>query len=86
MTDPTYEIRMAEERALLFAVEVIHRRLAELGIAQRELARRMGVSPSRVSQILSGDRRLRIDTYAKTLHALGLRPTWAVEESKEETA
>jgi|SRR5690242_13166205 len=47
--------------------------LREHGITRTELAARMGVSPGRVSQILSGDENLTLQTLATVCAALGIR-------------
>jgi antitoxin HigA-1 len=45
--------------------------LAPLGLTHRELARRMGVSPMRVSEIVRGKRSITADTAIKLGKALG---------------
>ena len=45
--------------------------LAGLGKTRSELARAMGVSPGRVSQIMSGDANLTVRTLAAAAEALG---------------
>jgi transcriptional regulator with XRE-family HTH domain len=48
--------------------------LGDSGISQRELARRLGVSPSRINQILAGQN-MTLRTLADLGWALGLRLT-----------
>ncbi|MET8679047.1 helix-turn-helix transcriptional regulator [Streptomyces sp. NPDC004647] len=45
--------------------------LAERGISRSDLAKQMGVSPGRVSQILSGDANLTMRSLASAAAALG---------------
>ncbi|MFC5719708.1 helix-turn-helix domain-containing protein [Streptomyces gamaensis] len=47
--------------------------LAERGISRKELADSMGVSPGRVSQILSGDENLTLRSLAAVADALDVR-------------
>ncbi len=47
--------------------------LTSLGLTRRELAGRLGVTPGRVSQILSGDENLTIRSLAALGWALGIR-------------
>jgi DNA-binding Xre family transcriptional regulator len=47
--------------------------MAEHGITKREFAQRMGVTPGRVSQILSGDENLTLRTLAAVCTALDAR-------------
>jgi transcriptional regulator with XRE-family HTH domain len=45
-----------------------------LGISNRELARRLGMSPSYVSKLLSGSSELRLDHLVRICKATGLDP------------
>ena len=45
--------------------------LADAGITQAELGKRLGKSRSAVNQVLSGDGNVRIETLAQYLHAMG---------------
>ena len=66
--------RMFEEEFLLGeATDTIAALIDALGISQRELAERLGVSPGRVSQILSGDENLTLRSLAALGWALGVR-------------
>ena len=63
--------------------------LAESGVSRSDLAKTMGVSPGRVSQILSGDANLTVRSLAAAADALGARveikffdpalPTWSAD-------
>ena len=73
LNDP--EIRRAFEEEFLFgeATDTLAGLIASLGISQRELAHRLGVSPGRVSQILSGEENLTLRSFAALGWALGVR-------------
>jgi transcriptional regulator with XRE-family HTH domain len=45
-----------------------------LGVSNRELARRLGMSPSYVSKLLSGSSELRLDHLIRICKAIGLEP------------
>ncbi|MEU4711143.1 helix-turn-helix transcriptional regulator [Nocardia salmonicida] len=68
---PESEAMLAEERLILDATELVHEALAVTGVSRKELARRIGVRPSEVSQRLSGRRNLTLHSIAAMLHALG---------------
>lgn len=60
--------------AARLAVNVVadmNRAVERAGIRQKELAERLGVTESRVSQILNGDGNLRVATVARVFAALG---------------
>ena len=59
--------------------EEIVQRMDELGINQTELARRMGVSRARVSQVLSGSDNLTLRTLVGVANALDARLSVRVE-------
>lgn len=67
--------RRAVERELLFGetVETVRALAAELGLTQRDLARRVGVSEARMSLILSGRENLTLRTLADLGWASGVR-------------
>jgi transcriptional regulator with XRE-family HTH domain len=69
------EDRRDFERELLYGEvgETIGALLRELGISQRELAERMGLSESRVSRIVGAGENLTLKTVADLGVALGLR-------------
>ena len=55
----------------LIAVEELLQFMKREGIKRSELAERMGVSPSRITAMLSGDSNLTIDTLVRAGHAVG---------------
>jgi transcriptional regulator with XRE-family HTH domain len=59
------------ERFLLEATENLTLLMQHQGVTGRELARRLKVSPSRVSQMLDGTRNLTLSSIAEAFHALG---------------
>ena len=59
------------ERLLVEATENLCRLMEVEGVTSRELARRLEVSPARVSQMLDGTRNLTLATLAQAFHALG---------------
>ncbi len=69
------EIRRAYEEELLFgeATDTLAGLVESLGLTQRELAARLGVSEGRVSQILSGTENLTLRSLAALGWALGVR-------------
>ena len=69
------EAELAYEQELLLGgvVDVLEAVLSSLGISQRELAERLGVTEGRVSQILSGARSLNLSTLAAVGLATGVR-------------
>jgi len=78
----TPEDRREFERELLFGEvgETIGALLHELGVSQRELAERMGLSESRVSRIIGAGENVTLRTVADLGFALGLRFHLAAEE------
>lgn len=62
---------MEVERLLLEATENLALLMQHQGVTGRELARRLKVSPSRVSQMLDGTRNLTLSSLAEAFHALG---------------
>ncbi len=52
----------------------VERLMESEGVTQKELAGKIGVSPARVTQILSGERNLTIKTIVKIATAMGMRP------------
>lgn len=59
------------ERLLLEATENLCLVMEREGVTSRELARRLRVSPARVSQMLDGTRNLTLATLAEAFHVLG---------------
>jgi transcriptional regulator with XRE-family HTH domain len=67
---PESERLLAQERVVLGATELLAEAMDKRGISQQELAERIGVSPSEVSQRLSGRRNLSLRKFADMLHAM----------------
>ena len=62
---------MSAARLNLRVVTLLNHAFESSGASQKELADRIGVGESRVSQILNGDGNLRVSTFARYLRALG---------------
>ena len=77
-----------EEKALLQATEEVCRLMDEQGVSRSELARRLGISASEVTQRLDGTRNLTIRSLVGMLHALGhgldLRAVSAVRDQDKQ--
>lgn len=73
LRDP--QVRRVFEEELLFgeSTDTIEALLESLGLSQRELADRLGVSEGRVSQLLSGRQNLTLRTLGALGWALGVR-------------
>ena len=71
--DDTPERRrlFAEEELLLAATELVAEAIEARGITRQELARRLDVRPSEITQRLSGARNLTLRTLAAMMDALG---------------
>lgn len=69
------------DEELIFAVEglladvqlSIEEAMLNLGVSRSELARRLGCSAANVTQLLSEDANLTVQTVAKILHCLGMK-------------
>ena len=59
------------ERVMLEATEVLCRLMKTRRVSSAELARKLGVSPARVSHLLSGSRNLTLASLAEAFHVLG---------------
>jgi len=59
------------ERSKLTIIEELCKFMKREGINRVELAERMGVGPSRITAMLSGDSNLTIDTLVRAGHAVG---------------
>ncbi len=73
LNDPEIRRVFEEEFLLGEATDTVAGLVEALGIPQRELAERLGVSAGRVSQILSGDENLTLRSLAALGWALGVR-------------
>ena len=66
------EQRLAEEQLIWRTQSIIQRELNKQGLKHRDLARRLGVSVARISQLMGDDpRNLTIRTVARILYQLG---------------
>lgn len=68
---PKSEALLAEERVVLGATELVADAMERRGINQNDLAQLIGVSPSEISQRLSGRRNISLRKFAAMLHVLG---------------
>ncbi|MEU3014951.1 helix-turn-helix domain-containing protein [Nocardia asteroides] len=67
------EALFAEERLLLSATEMVHGALDAKGMSKKRLAELLDVTPTEVSQRLSGRRSLTLRSLARMMHVLGYR-------------
>ena len=72
---PAIEARVDEELSLLVTqlMNEINWHMRECGLTRADLASRMGVSPGRISQVLSGGENLTLRTLASVATALDAR-------------
>jgi len=72
---PDHEAQLAYEEELLTGAvtDSLNALLHSLGLTQRELAHRLGVSEGRVSQVLTGNENVTLATLASFGWALGVR-------------
>lgn len=79
----------AAARLAVKALSLIHSKLEDSGMTQKELAQRMDLSEGRISQILNGDGNLHLASLARVLRALGytvdLETRRVSEERQDET-
>jgi plasmid maintenance system antidote protein VapI len=64
------EMLIAEETLILEVTEAISEQLNELGLNRNNLADRLGIGKSAVSQLLAGDRNLTLRSAADMAHVL----------------
>ena len=70
--DENREQLLAEERLIFLTQAVIQRELNRRGLKYRDLARQLGVSVARISQLMGDDpHNLTVRTVARILHQLG---------------
>ena len=75
ISEEQFEALVAENRFVTDVQLVIERALDESGISQADLARALGVSEARISQLLSDNgKNLQARTIARIAHALALVP------------
>lgn len=71
---PLDDLRLSEQERLLVQVAIsINRLMKDVGMSRTELAKRLGLTKGRVSQILSGQRNLTLRTLADIYTALQSR-------------
>lgn len=77
------KLMFAEEEFRISTQIAIHALLEKLGLSQKDLAKRLNVSPARVSQIFSDECNLTLRKVARIFFVLGATPTVEVLETKE---
>ena len=76
LADLIAQMPSSEDLAWDHAMDIsgsVYTRLKELGMTQTELAKKLGVTPGRVTQILKGDPGMTLKTLARLEHALDMR-------------
>ena len=82
--DENYDVLLAEETFILEAQMCVQEVLLAKKISQRELASRMGVTESYISQMMSDSaRNLTLRTIARIMHALEVVPKLTFEAGNE---
>ena len=71
LPDPSDQREYAQERCIVAVTEALGEAISNAGLSNTELARKLGVTPARVSHILS-ERNLTLKTVADVLWACGL--------------
>lgn len=71
MENPEYRKLFAMEGLVTDAAELVARLMAEAGVNKAELARRLGTSRARVTQLLGGETNMTVRTLAELAFALG---------------
>jgi len=80
ISGPDYDLMVVEEELILEAQMIIQRALNERGMSQKDLADKLGVTNSYVSQMLGDSaRNLTLRTIARVLNALGTKATIALD-------
>lgn len=79
---PVKDIDIDAETARLCSLSVVllERVRERSGLKKKELARRLGITASRVTQVLNGDRNVTLRTIVQFALALGVR--WEIETSR----
>ena len=86
MESPEYRRLYAIEGLVTDAAELVARLMEEQGVTKAELARRLGKSRARITQLLSGKANMTIRTFAELAYVLGAEVDLAVQprgKSKE---
>lgn len=85
LDESSYEILVAEEELILHAQMLVQRVLNEREMSQKQLAHRLGVGESYVSQMLGASaRNLTLRTIARVLKALDAKAIITLDERVEE--
>jgi len=71
LATPQGRSALAEEHAIAYVTELIARLLEESGMSRSEFARKLDVTPGRVTQLLDGDANMTLATIAKMLNVFG---------------
>ncbi len=74
---------VARERLLLEVLERVTEAIGARDVSRAELARRLDISPSEITQRLRGRRNLQLSTVADMLHALGFDARISLEDRRE---
>jgi transcriptional regulator with XRE-family HTH domain len=74
---------LAAARLAMHVRAVLHQALEATSISQKDLADRLGVGESRVSQILSGNGNIQVSTFGKVLRAIGYKVELNVVPAEE---
>lgn len=79
--ESAYDLLVAEEELILRAQMLVQRALREKGLSQKQLAERLGVGESYISQMLGlSARNLTLRTIARVMAALGEKATLVLDE------
>ncbi len=79
-----FEMLVARETAVLTATEAICKLMEEHQVSRAELARRLGVTPQRISNLLNGADRMSVQVLGALAHALGCKVTIKLEPNVED--
>lgn len=71
--DPARRLLFEIDSLLIEATEVVDLELEKREMSRKLLAEKMGVTPGRVSQVLSGDENITFKTFVEMLFALNLK-------------
>ncbi len=77
-----YRSLLAGERLVVEASEAVHEAMERAGVNKKQLAARLDVRPSEISQRLSGRRNLTLRSFAAMMEALGVRAKLTIEDSE----
>lgn len=69
-----FERLVSQEEFILEVTEALARAMKDTGCSQSDLARRLGVTRSLVSQIMAGGKNLTLRTVADVASAIGVKP------------